>query len=156
MTTEQMMKKFPSFFSSNNVTLPSKFDTEEYTVYRACITGQVEKDSFLCTYVEQGFSINPSSTYFAGEFSLSVYANPKHFKRFLSVDRRAQHPWTIAKGCTDMNMGPHKVSSPDFFPKRKSHIDWWLYDGAQPWLNFELCNEDELFPKKEGVNNFEK
>lgn len=148
MTCEQMTKKFPSFFSSNGVILPEKFDSDEYEVYRACITGRVEEKSFLCTYVEQEFTINPNANNLASQFSLSVYANPKHLKRFLTITRKAQHPWSIAKGFTDQKMGPHKISTSNIhlFPKRESHIDWWLYEGAQPWLNFTLCDEKELFP----------
>ena len=55
MNGEQMKKVFSAYFS--NFQLPAAAKEQEIAVYRACRTHKLERESFLCTYEENGFRI---------------------------------------------------------------------------------------------------
>ena len=46
-------KEFPDYFK--NFELPKEFDTDEFVVYRACRTCNLDRESFLNSYEEAGY-----------------------------------------------------------------------------------------------------
>lgn len=146
MNKEQAEKKIPSYFL--NFQMPEWAREQELEVYRACATGKVDKESFLNTFEENGFCVN------AGEkdddpqqYSLSSYKKFRDVKRFMTMDSRFGVPFKIAKGITNPIHGiclETKEWKKNLGIKYKgSHVDWWLYENAEPWKEFEEVIVDE-------------
>ena len=150
-------KKFPSYF--DNFTLPEGAKEQKISVFRACKTQKVEKESFLPTYEENNFNHcegNDSSD--PGSYSLSTYEKPKDVKRFAATNRNFNPPFKIAMGFTEPVCGLCQRTK-DRKPKHKSsHVDWWLYENATPHDYFTLIeNFTEYYEnfKKKGENENE-
>lgn len=146
MNEKQGEKKFPSYFE--NFEMPEWAREQELEVYRACATGKVDKKSFLNSFEENGFQVSLGGEEDdLQEYSLSSYTKFKDVKRFMTMDSRFGVPFKIAKGITKpihgicletkewkRNMG---------IKYRGSHVDWWLYENAEPWKEFEEVILDE-------------
>lgn len=142
MRDEQIKKVFPAFFE--NFQLPAEAKEQEIAVYRACRTRKLERESFLCTYEENGFRITADGKEDdPQEYCMSTYAKLKDVSRFVVVDSKYQPPWALAKGHTTAKDGV-SCATRDWKEKyRSSHVDDWLYEGAEPWTAFELVDYDE-------------
>lgn len=145
MNDKQAKKKFPSYFK--NFEIPKWAREQELVVYRACATGKADKQSFLNSYEENGFQISAGGEMDdPQEYSLSVYLKFKDVKRFMTMDSRFGIPFVIAKGITKPVHGiclETKEWKRNLGIKYKgSHVDWWLYDDAEPYREFEVI-EDE-------------
>lgn len=145
MNDKQAKKKFPSYFK--NFEIPKWAREQELAVYRACATGKADKQSFLNSYEENGFQISAGGEMDdPQEYSLSVYLKFKDVKRFMTMDSRFGIPFVIAKGITKPVHGiclETKEWKRNLGIKYKgSHVDWWLYDDAEPYREFEVI-EDE-------------
>ena len=135
MDIEKAKKVFPAYFE--NFTLPDKAIEQEIDVYRACPTRRIEKASFLNTFEENGFKISPDADVNdPQEYCLSTFIRLKDVKRFVIVDSKFQPPWMLAKGHTTVEDGL-SCKTKDWKKCSNSHVDWWLYIGAEPWLAFE-------------------
>lgn len=141
MELQEIEKRFPAYFE--NFSLPECAAEQEIEVYRACETRKIERASFLNTYEEKGFEVPVDMA--ADDprvYSLSTYENPKDLKRFVAIDAKFSPPFLMAKGTTHPSCGPS-------CPTRKwkggkgSHVDWWLYEGAEPWVHFVEVDYDE-------------
>ena len=142
---QKLKKIFPEYFSLFE--LPEGAHEEAIKVYRACRTGQCDKESFLPTYEERGFQYfehdNPQDP---GIYSLSTYENPKHIKRFAAMNSDFLVPYKIAVGYTEPEYGLVQRTSERKPQKRcGSHIDWWLYQNANPQEVFELIPDFEEY-----------
>lgn len=118
------------------------------TVYRACATGNTDKESFLNSFEENDFKISAGGNYDdPSEYSLSTYTKFRDVKRFMNLTSKYKVPFTIAKGITNPICGPSletKIWKQALGQKSKSsHVDWWIYEDAEPWLNFKVVNIDE-------------
>lgn len=121
----------------------------------ACIglAGHVERDSFLNTYEENGFELDVEARIDdPQEYSLSTYERLRDIKRFVAVTAKFSPPYVLAKGITVPSCGV-SCRTKDWKAQRKrdSHVDWWLYEGAEPWKHFEEVDyEEELrrFPER--------
>lgn len=135
-------KKFPDYFC--NFELPTDLDEDEFVVYRACITGVADEQSFLNSYEEAGRRVPESERHNPSAYSLSVYKKPKEIARFVSNDRRMKYPWNIATGKTNPIHGVHKETKyrlgRDGRKRKTSHVDWWLYEDSQPWIDFTVID----------------
>lgn len=139
MEIEKAKKIFPEYFK--NFTLPDCARAQEIEVYRACPTRKVEKASFLNSYEENGFSLDAGSDASdPGEYSLSTYTRLKDVARFVKIDSRYQPPFGLAKGKTAIECGPCCATKEWKNHYRSSHVDWWLYEGAEPWAYFDLID----------------
>ena len=139
---ERIKKMFPKYF--DRFELPEEAHEESLRVYRACRSGKCDKDSFLPTFEEKGFRIeegdDPKDP---GIYALSTYEKPRDIKRFADMTSDMKVPYTIAVGYTDPAYGQIQRTRER---KRKegnrkyksSHVDWWLYEGANPHKVFEL------------------
>lgn len=143
MDVDKMQKRFPAYFS--NFRIPSEAVEQEIAVYRACPTRRIEKASFLNSYEENNFRIPPDSLVCdPQQYSLSTYMKLKDIRRFVVIDSKFQPPFLLAKGHTTKEDGLSCITS-KWKPTRGSHVDWWLYIGAEPWLAFEETTyEQEL------------
>lgn len=144
MTEGQKERKFPAFFELFGLP-PQQAIEERIEVYRACRTG-IDAYSFRPTYIENeyGTAIEDKRDD-PGEYSLSVFMNPKDVKRFMDVTRGYEPPYTcIAHGYTEPIYGVCERTAErrkrEGRRKKTSHVDWWLYEGAEPWKAFEVYN----------------
>lgn len=146
MTKEQIAKKFPSYFI--NFEMPEWAREQELVVYRACATGKVDRLSFLNSFEENGFAVSAGGDAAdPQEYSLSTYTKYKDVKRFMALDSRYGVPFVIAKGITNPIHGIC-LETREWRAKlgarcRSSHVDWWLYEEARPWEEFEEVIQGE-------------
>lgn len=144
METHEIEKRFPSYFE--NFSLPDCAVEQSIDVYRACPTRKLERASFLNTYEENGFSITLGGRADdPQEYCLSTYQRLRDIKRFVSIDAKFSPPFVLARGTTDPSCG---VSCPTKEWKKRhksSHVDWWLYEGAEPWKHFAEVNYEEEY-----------
>ena len=138
-------KIFPEYFQ--NFKMPQWAREQSLEVYRACATGKVDEKSFLNSYEENGFKVsNPDKINNASEYSLSTYTKFKDVKRFMTMDSRYGVPFVIAKGTTNPLHGiclETKEWQRNLGERTKtSHVDWWLYKDAKPYLEFQVVSND--------------
>lgn len=146
MNKEQIAKKFPFYFK--NFEIPEWAREQELEVYRACATGKVDRLSFLNSFEENGFEISAGGDIAdPSEYSLSTYTKFKDVKRFMKLDSRYGVPFVIAKGITKTAHGicleTKEWKSKLGIKYKGSHVDWWLYENARPWEEFEEVIENE-------------
>lgn len=136
--------KFPLYFE--NFEIPMWAKEQELEVFRACPTGKIEKESFLNSYEENNFKVelgfesdNPQV------YSLSSYLKFRDIKRFATMNSQYDVPFIIAKGITSPDCGPcletQKWKKALGQRYKGSHVDWWLYDNAEPWIYFREFEE---------------
>ena len=140
---KRIEKIFPDYFQ--RFKLPDGAREERIKVYRACRSGKCDKDSFLPSFEENGYVINPfvdSSD--PGQYSLSTFEKPKDVKRFAGVMSDMKIPYQIAIGKTDPRHGLVQRTK-ERTKKRTSHVDWWLYKDASPYEEFEMIVDFEKY-----------
>jgi hypothetical protein len=142
-------KIFPEYFC--RFVMPEGAHEESILVYRACRTGKCDRESFLSSYEQNGFNIS-----FGGdptdpsEYSMSVFEKPNHIKRMANLVSDFKIPYVIAKGYTNPTYGLVQRTS-ERKSKQRSHIDWWLYKDATPWIGFEIIPDfDEYLQSYKG------
>ncbi|MCD8147772.1 MAG: hypothetical protein LUD84_10960 [Clostridiales bacterium] len=143
MDEAALQKKFPSYMAS--IKLPDCAREQAITVYRACKTGKIERESFLNTYEENGFKVSLGQSPDDPQvYCLSTSYRPKGLRRYVSHDGRYNPPWLLAKGTTDPSCGL-SCCSKEWVKKKKGnyHVDWWLYEGAEPWKFFEEADYEQ-------------
>lgn len=140
---KRIEKIFPDYFQ--RFKLPDGAREERIKVYRACRSGKCDKDSFLPSFEENGYVINPlvdSSD--PGQYSLSTFEKPKDVKRFAGVMSDMKIPYQIAIGETDPRHGLVQRTK-ERTKKRTSHVDWWLYKEASPYEEFKMIVDFEKY-----------
>ena len=145
MTKVQAEKKFPSYFE--HFQIPEWAREQELEVYRACATGKADRESFLYSYEENGFQISKGGEdNDPQEYSLSTYRKYRDVKRFMAMDSRFGVPFVIAKGITNPIHGiclETKEWKKNLGLRYKgSHVDWWLYIDAKPYVEFEVIENE--------------
>ena len=143
-TIKRIEKIFPDYFQ--RFKLPDGAREELIKVYRACRSGQCDKESFLPSFEENGCVINPlADSADPGQYSLSTFEKPKDVKRFAGVVSDMKIPYQIAVGETNSRHGLVQRTK-ERSKKRTSHVDWWLYKDASPHEEFEIIvNFEEFF-----------
>ena len=143
-TIKRIEKIFPDYFQ--RFKLPDGAREELIKVYRACRSGQCDKESFLPSCEENGCVINPlADSAVPGQYSLSTFEKPKDVKRFAGVVSDMKIPYQIAVGETNPRHGLVQRTK-ERSKKRTSHVDWWLYKDASPHEEFEIIvNFEEFF-----------
>ena len=149
MDVERIQKIFPKYFE--NFQLPEAAIEQEIEVYRACPTGKIEKASFLNTYEENGFKVPPDKDIDDPQvYCMSTFFRLKDVRRFVILESKFQPPWLLARGHTTKVDGK-SFKTRDWKKQRGSHVDWWLYVDAKPWMAFEETDyefEYEHFPER--------
>lgn len=142
IAVNRIKRIFPAYFEQYNMP-PQEAREESLVVYRACKTNRLERESFLPSFEEQGFQfVTEEEKQDPSTFSLSVYEKPRDVKRFATMNSSMRPPYTIAKGKTNPIYGKI-LRTKEYKPERKksSHIDWWLYEGAEPYHEFVLIED---------------
>jgi hypothetical protein len=140
-TTKRIEKIFPDYFK--RFELPDGAREEYIKVYRACRSGKCDKASFLPSFEENGYVLNPLvSETDPGQYSLSTYEKPTEIKRFASIISDMKVPYQIAIGYTNPIHGLVQRTR-ERKRKRTSHVDWWLYKDASPYSEFEIIDDFE-------------
>lgn len=109
--------------------------------------GRVEWESFLNSYEENGFQVSPDGAEDdPKEYSLSTYTKLSGVKRFMTMDSCFGVLFKIAQGITNPIHGnclETKEWKRNLGQKSKSsHVDWWFYENAEPWKEFDEVNYD--------------
>ena len=132
-------KIFPEYF--DRFKLPEGAREESIKVYRACRSGRCDKDSFMPSFEESGFVMNPlDDPTDPGKYSLSTYEKPTHVKRYAKLISDMKVPYTIAIGFTDPRHGICQRTR-ERKKTKTSHVDWWLYKDARPYEEFEIIDD---------------
>lgn len=146
MNRKQAEKKFPSYFE--NFVMPEWAREQELEVYRACATGKPDKESFMNSYEEKGCHISADGEIDdPQQYSLSTYTKFRDVKRFMSMDSRYGIPFVIAKGITNPIHGicleTKEWRKNQGIKYKGSHVDWWLYEDTEPWIEFKEVKDSE-------------
>lgn len=144
----KLRKKFPSYF--DRFELPEGAKEQRIEVFRACKTSKIDKESFIPTFEENGYSyLHNDDSSDPGVYSLSTYEKLKDIKRFAVTNRDCRPPYKIAKGITEPECGPSqrtKERKKERNPKYKSsHVDWWIYENEKPHQHFELIEDFAVY-----------
>lgn len=136
-----LKKKFPSYFPID--LLPKGAKEEELEVYRVCKWGKVEPRAFLNSYEERIYN-NALKEFDAfdlqdiGNYSLSCFEDLKDANKSLKFFTRKEPAAILAFGTTTKSYGPcQRTKDREKRKNGKSHVDWWLYEGATPHLSFK-------------------
>lgn len=143
---DEINKTFPSYIDTSII--PEWAKEQSFEVYRACRSGKVDQLSFMNSFEENGFKeLEDLGKYRASAYSLSTYTKIRDVKRFMTMTSDFGVPFIIAKGTTDPTYGVCLETR--FWKKqlgdkcKSSHVDWWLYEGATPWLVFKEVDYNE-------------
>jgi len=136
--TDTQTKKFPSYFPPH--VPPENAKEENIRVYRACKTRKLDKISFTPSFEENGHKCPNEDTGNPSVYSLSTYESPKDVKRFVAMNSEYNKPFKIAVGNTLPKYGVVlRAKDKELGRKSKSsHVDWWLYDGVEPYNAFSM------------------
>lgn len=150
MDERNIRKVFPNYFK--NFQLPSEAREQEIVVYRACRSHKLDKESFMNTYEENGFKISVGKQEDdPQEYCMSTCFRLKDIRRFVVIDSKFQPPLSLAKGKTSGRNGVSCITK-EWKPSTKSsHVDYWLYENATPWEDFEMVdyeNEKNISEEK--------
>ena len=143
MTDEKLRRKFPSAFPDG--VPPKGAKPESVPVYRICRTGKVESASFLPTYLDPAVSQtkeNVGLPHDCDYYSLSTYEKRRDANNKLKFFKKRNPPAILAKGTTDPSCGVSQRTK-ERTGTKSSHVDWWLYDKAQPHTFFQPIEEKE-------------
>lgn len=137
MTKERAGKIFPVYMK--DIQLPEGAKEEEIEVYRVCLTGKVEPDSFLNSYEDAKLKIRDLDLNEVGSYSLSCYEDIKDIRKMLKFfTKRTPGVPVVAQGLTESCCGVVQRTIERIKLKSgKSHIDWWLYEDAKPHNYFK-------------------
>lgn len=134
-------KIFPEYF--DRFKLPDGAREESIKVYRACRSGKCDKESFMPSFEESGFVLNPlADPTDPGNYSLSTYEKPTHVKRYANSISDMKVPYTIAIGYTDPRHGVSQRTK-ERKKVKNSHVDWWIYKDARPYEEFKIIENFE-------------
>lgn len=136
MNLEQIKKKFPSALPLDK--LPTGAKEMEIEVYRLCTTGAVEPNSFLPTFLDpaQKDSKNIDHNNIS-YYSLSTFEGENDILRIYKFFKQKRNPKTIiAKGATATSCGIVQRTA-ERTGQITSHVDWWLYENAEPHRFFQ-------------------
>lgn len=147
---DEIKKSFPKYIDKSIIPVWAK--EQSFEVYRACRSGKVDQLSFMNSFEENGFMVSDNvledlGKYRATAYSLSTYTKIRDVKRFMTMTSDFGVPFIIAKGTTEPTYGV--CIETRFWKKqlgdkcKSSHVDWWLYEGATPWLAFKEVDYDE-------------
>ena len=143
--TKRIEKIFPDYFERFKLQAGER--EERIKVYRACRSGTCDRNSFLPSFEESGFILNPlADPADPGQYSLSTYEKPTHVRRFAGVMSDVGVPCQIAVGITEPKHGLVQRTK-ERTKNRGSHVDWWLYKEAKPYEEFEIIKDFDTYLK---------
>ena len=130
----------------------------EIKYYRICRSGMIDRAAFRSSFedadVRNGGTHN-RDVYLdskegkiedIGQFSTSGFEKVSAAKRCLKMMKKHYDGPVIAEGKTTPACGLSMRTRESRFRQKKgerSHIDWWIYEDAEPHLHFVLYEEGE-------------
>lgn len=136
-------KEFPEKFEEE--ILPKGAAHKRKTVYRIIKSGKIDREGFISTYEEvkrglipepkRGLNLNDPGTY-----STSCNMVYEEAEYWLDVFMRHHPKALIAKGITEPSCGPSQLTS-EREARDDTHVDWWIYEEAQPQIFFEEVDD---------------
>lgn len=136
MNIAKLRAKYPPDFPVED--LPEGAREERIEVYRICRSGKVEPASFLPTYLDELSMTkeNFGTKLSIDQYSLSTFYKESDAKRVLKFFRGKQPCAILAIGYTDPSCGLCQRTR-ERKKNAKSHVDWWLYQDAEPHIFFQ-------------------
>lgn len=142
------MNEFPSCFPNNFVTeiLPKEAKKENKFVYRIIKSGTINRESFFSTYEEIKKGLIPPKKRMdfndPGIYSTSCNIDYSEAEYMLKLFMRHYPRPLIAEGVTENTCGPCQLTS-ERKQDNTTHVDWWIYEKAQPQEHFKEVNKNE-------------
>lgn len=137
MNIEELRQKYPPGFPVEKI--PEGAKEESINVFRICRSGRVETASFLPTYLDELAMTkeNDGAEPDIGYYSMSTFFKENEARKKLKFFR-GKHPKAIlASGCTEPICGLCQRTRERKGKTARSHVDWWLYQEAQPHTYFK-------------------
>lgn len=142
------MNKFPKCFPKNFETeiLPKTAKNETKPVYRIIKSGILDRNSFISTFEEIKLGLIPPKKRMdlsnPGLYSTSCNMEYSEAEEALELFMRHYPQPFIAKGETIAEFGPSQLTS-EREERDDTHVDWWVYDDAEPQHYFCEVKENE-------------
>lgn len=142
------MKKYPKCFPENFETdiLPKNAKNENKFVYRIIKYGKINRDSFIGTFEEINRGLIPRKKFLnlsdPGLYSTSCNIKYSEAEYVLNMFMRHHPKVFIAKGETEGSCGPCQLTS-EREERNDTHVDWWIYDEADPQIYFSEVVDNE-------------
>lgn len=141
---KEVIKMFPKCFPTDfeKRLLPVKRDKcVKSVVYRVIKWGKIDRKAFLSTYEEVLMKLRPQSNSddesSAGYYATSTNLDESELQYYLRGCLRRDPAAFIAKGVPLVKCGPSQLSRERDNNIKGNHVDWWIYELAQPELKFE-------------------
>ncbi len=149
------MSKFPDSYPKDlleRIIEDGAGDNIFENVYRIDNHGKCDRDTFLSSYLEKqkenGINNRDSykqqnDEYDIGEYSTSLNSNKREIKNTLKCFEKHGKKPRILIGNIDPKYGKSmktRESKSQRYSKR-NHIDWWLYEDADPSKDFRYLEE---------------
>lgn len=135
--TPQFPSCYPKDFAKK--ILPQGLPDIELDVFRVCTNGIINRESFYSTFMEITFGGKPAPygwekrQYEPGIYSVSCNDTEDGVRHPLKCLVKHHPKAIVAHGKASSIFGPLQRTvdrAPDY--PDQSHIDWWLYEGADP------------------------
>lgn len=123
---------YPNWFPKNCP--PADCEMRNKLLYRLCKGSNPNPDDFLSYYL-LGKKFSGVNGY-----GISMLASLEDAKKYFLLPAKVvkdKRFHSIAKGFTEDD-GVWKYTHSDRY---KSHVTWWLKDGAEPWKRFEIVKD---------------
>lgn len=119
---------FPSYFP--NGCPPQKAHAEELEVFRAVNNDPLSHDDFKSYYELEKRVNKVTNSYYA----ISCFTDEKRFDMTMGMPNNKNKFRFKAKGITSIDCGVA-------YENESGHVDWWLYEGAEPEKHFSIVSE---------------
>ena len=142
------MSKYPECFPQNFETdiLPQGARKENKAVYRVIKYGAINRESFIGTYEEIKRGLIPPKKIMdlndPGLYSTSCNIDYMEAEYATRLFMRHHPKAFIARGETEGTCGPCQVTS-EREQRTDTHVDWWIYEDAEPQVYFQKVVKDE-------------
>ena len=143
------MNRYPKCFPPDfeETILPKGAKTENKHVYRLIKYGTIDRDSFISSYeeIQRGLKPPPKRALDLndpGTYSTSCHMEYADAEYLSNIFMRHCPKTFIAEGETDISCGPCQLTS-ERENREDSHIDWWIYDKAEPQRFFKEVEQNE-------------
>lgn len=136
---------FPDDFEERILSKGARFQSR--SVYRIMKFGKINRDNFLSTFEETERGLRPPGKRInvndPGIYSTSCNMEYAEAKYVLGIMMRHYPEPFIALGTTMQECGPSQLTSERIEDNHTTHVDWWIYENAQPQQYFEEVYADE-------------
>lgn len=141
---------FPGCFPDNFEAdiLPKNLPPLTLRVYRVCVRGILSREAFLSSFEEVLRGDKPKPRGWDKKlkdpiaYSTSCDYDEDSARGTLDCLRRYNPPAVLACGEASSDYGPVQKTR-ERTGTDTSHVDWWLYAGADPSGRFQVVSEDE-------------